>query len=188
MLDVSTFCLSVRLDLIAEVQKAYILSPIIAESTKLATDLILGIGWDVRVYIAIIILPVLLIGQFRALKYLVPFSMLANIFIVVVFAITLYYMFNEPLDFSDKPLMTEKISTLPLFFSTVIFAMEGIGAVMPVENEMAKPQHFLGCPGVLNTAMFTVIALYASLGFLGYVRYGDIVKGSVTLNLPPEDL
>lgn len=97
-------------------------------------------------------------------------------------------MFNEPLDFSDKPLMTEKINTLPLFFSTVIFAMEGIGAVMPVENEMAKPQHFLGCPGVLNTAMFTVIALYASLGFLGYVRFGDEVKGSVTLNLPADDL
>ncbi|XP_063705086.1 proton-coupled amino acid transporter-like protein pathetic [Culicoides brevitarsis] len=160
----------------------------IAESTKLATDLILDISWDVRIYIAIIIIPVLLIGQFRSLKYLVPFSMLANIFIVIVFGITLYYMFNEPLVFSDKPLMTSKIATLPLFFSTVIFAMEGIGAVMPVENEMAKPQHFLGCPGVLNTAMFTVIILYASLGFLGYVRFGDEVKGSVTLNLPADDL
>lgn len=97
-------------------------------------------------------------------------------------------MFNVPFDFSDKPLMTSKISTLPLFFSTVIFAMEGIGAVMPVENEMAKPQQFLGCPGVLNVSMFTVIILYASLGFFGYVRFGDAVKGSVTLNLPPEDM
>lgn len=62
--------------------------------------------------------------------------------------------------------------------------MEGIGAVMPVENDMKNPQHFLGCPGVLNTAMITVVALYAVIGFFGYVRFGDAVKGSVTLNLP----
>lgn len=62
--------------------------------------------------------------------------------------------------------------------------MEGIGAVMPVENDMKKPQHFLGCPGVLNTAMITVVTLYAVIGFFGYVRFGDEVKGSITLNLP----
>lgn len=62
--------------------------------------------------------------------------------------------------------------------------MEGIGVVMPVENSMKKPQHFLGCPGVLNTAMMTVICLYAGIGFLGYVRYGDAVEASITLNLP----
>lgn len=62
--------------------------------------------------------------------------------------------------------------------------MEGIGVVMPVENAMKKPQHFLGCPGVLNVAMITVIVLYAVIGFFGYVRYGNDVKGSVTMNLP----
>lgn len=68
--------------------------------------------------------------------------------------------------------------------STVIFAMEGIGVVMPVENSMKKPQHFLGCPGVLNTAMITVVVLYAVIGFFGYVRYDDKVEGSITMNLP----
>lgn len=62
--------------------------------------------------------------------------------------------------------------------------MEGIGVVMPVENTMKKPQHFLGCPGVLNIAMITVITLYTVIGFFGYVRYGNDVKGSVTMNLP----
>lgn len=61
--------------------------------------------------------------------------------------------------------------------------MEGIGVVMPVENSMRKPQHFLGCPGVLNTAMITVMCLYAVIGFLGYVRFGDAVEPSITLNL-----
>lgn len=55
---------------------------------------------------------------------------------------------------------------------------------MPVENSMRKPEQFLGCPGVLNTAMGTVVCLYAIIGFLGYVRYGDNVEASITLNLP----
>lgn len=66
--------------------------------------------------------------------------------------------------------------------------MEGIGAVMPVENEMKNPKRFLGCPGVLNTAMVTVIALYGSLGFFGYIRFGEKIEGSITLNLPKEDI
>ena len=65
--------------------------------------------------------------------------------------------------------------------------MEGIGAVMPVENSMMKPQHFLGCPGVLNTAMGTVIVLYAIIGFFGYIRYGSLIQGSITLNLPTSE-
>lgn len=71
-----------------------------------------------------------------------------------------------------------------IYYSTVIFAMEGIGVVMPVENSMKKPQHFLGCPGVLNCAMLIVIILYTIIGFFGYWCYGHEVKGSITENLP----
>ncbi|CAD7012211.1 proton-coupled amino acid transporter-like protein pathetic [Ceratitis capitata] len=139
-----------------------------------------------RYYIALTIIPCLLIGQIRNLKWLVPFSAIANVFIVITFGIVLYYLFNEPLVFSDKPLVAN-ISKIPLFFSTVIFAMEGIGSVMPVENSMKKPQQFLGCPGVLNVSMVIVVVLYATLGFFGYVRYGNGVKGSITLNLEKGD-
>lgn len=154
----------------------------IASSFQSVINYDFQIDWNIRVYIAMTIIPILFIGQIRNLKYLVPFSAMANIFIVIVFGITLYYMFNEPLKFSDKPLFSSW-SQIPLFFATVIFAMEGIGAVMPVENSMKSPQHFLGCPGVLNTAMGTVIVLYTVIGFFGYVKYGDKVLGSITLNL-----
>ncbi|XP_017477887.1 PREDICTED: proton-coupled amino acid transporter-like protein pathetic [Rhagoletis zephyria] len=141
-----------------------------------------GLEWNKRIYIALTLIPCLFIGQIRTLKLLVPFSAMANVFIVVTFGIVLYYLFNEPLVFSDKPLIAQA-TKIPLYFATVIFAMEGIGAVMPVENSMKKPQQFLGCPGVLNTAMIVVVSLYATIGFLGYVRYGDKVEGSITLNL-----
>lgn len=65
--------------------------------------------------------------------------------------------------------------------------MEGVGVVMPVENSMKKPQHFLGCPSVLIAAMSVIVFLYSTLGLFGYFRYGDILRGSITLNLPTEE-
>lgn len=59
---------------------------------------------------------------------------------------------------------------------------------MPVENSMKNPQHFLGCPGVLNCAMSVVVILYAVIGFFGYLKYGDATEGSVTLNLPVDEV
>lgn len=60
--------------------------------------------------------------------------------------------------------------------------------VMPIENEMTKPQHFLGCPGVLNIAMTAVVMLYGFVGFSGYLAFGDDVRGSLTLNLPEKEV
>lgn len=66
--------------------------------------------------------------------------------------------------------------------------MEGIGTIMPIENSMKKPTHFLGCPGVLSGAMVTVTTLYTLVGFVGYARYGDAVKATITSNLPEGNL
>ncbi|GBP51894.1 Proton-coupled amino acid transporter-like protein pathetic [Eumeta japonica] len=66
--------------------------------------------------------------------------------------------------------------------------MEGINVVMPVENEMARPDHFLGCPGILNVTMIFVALLYGVVGMMGYLRFGEDVQGNVVLNLPEEDI
>lgn len=66
--------------------------------------------------------------------------------------------------------------------------MEGIGVVMPIENEMVQPSHFLGCPGVLNIAMSAIAVLYGFVGFSGYLQFGEEVRGSLTLNLPQEEM
>lgn len=62
--------------------------------------------------------------------------------------------------------------------------MEGIGAVMPVENSMEKPGEFLGKPSVLLIAMIVVTVLYTIMGVLGFIRFGGDIRGSITLNLP----
>lgn len=76
---------------------------------------------------------------------------------------------------------------IPSFFSTVLFAMEGIGTIMPVENSMVEPT-FLGCPGVLNSAMSAVVCLYTAIGFFGYYRYGDATEDTISKNLPSGEM
>lgn len=49
---------------------------------------------------------------------------------------------------------------------------------------MKTPKNFGGWFGVLNIGMFFVVILYVGLGMVGYWRYGDDVKPSITLNFP----
>ncbi|KAF4525842.1 hypothetical protein B566_EDAN011547 [Ephemera danica] len=95
-------------------------------------------------------------------------------------------------DLLDLPAPAERpqfstVAQLPLFFGTAIFALEGIGVVMPLENNMKTPTHFIGCPGVLNIGMAFVVTLYSCVGFFGYLKYGDDTEGSITLNLPTDE-
>lgn len=53
---------------------------------------------------------------------------------------------------------------------------------------MAKPQHFLGCPSVLNITMSIVIFLYTTVGVFGYLAYGDKTQAIITLNLEIGDV
>lgn len=58
---------------------------------------------------------------------------------------------------------------------------------MPIENNMDKPQHFLGKPSILLIAMGFVTVLYTLTGLLGYIRFGNEIRGSITLNLPTDE-
>lgn len=59
---------------------------------------------------------------------------------------------------------------------------------MPLENEMKTPKSFGSTFGVLNVGMTTIIFLYLGMGLLGYLAYGNAVEGTITLNLPKEDV
>ena len=76
---------------------------------------------------------------------------------------------------------------LPLYFGTAIYAFEGIGVVLPLENKMKRPNDLKGWNGVLNTSMVIVSCLYIAVGFFGYLKYGDNVDASITLNMPVEE-
>lgn len=102
-------------------------------------------------------------------------------------AITFHYMLQD-LPRTDTVHGFATWGQLPLYFGTAIYAFEGIGVVLPLENNMKTPQDFGGATGVLNTGMVIVACLYTAVGFFGYLKYGDAVSGSITLNLPPNDM
>lgn len=161
---------------------------IIATNFKQIGDHYYGSEIDLRVIIAGMLLPLILLCYIPNLKYLAPVSMVANALMGVGLAITFYYLVDQLPAPSARPMIAESIYTLPAFFSITIFAMEAIGVVMPLENAMKTPQNFVGICGVLNRGMSGVTLVYILLGFLGYLRYGNDTKGSITLNLPVEEM
>lgn len=62
--------------------------------------------------------------------------------------------------------------------------------MLPIVNSMKHPQQFLGfqCPNVLNTGMIINAFLFASIGFFGYICYGETVQSNIVMNLPKEHL
>ncbi|XP_048515661.1 proton-coupled amino acid transporter 1 isoform X2 [Athalia rosae] len=142
-----------------------------------------GVEWDVHLHMAIVLIPILLTTWIRNLKYLVPVSSLANLLMIGGYCCTIYMMSEDlpPIDKDRK--YVASWNTLPLFFGTVIYSFEGISLVLPLKNEMKKPSNFDKPLGVLNVGMVIVSIMFVSTGFLAYLKYGDNIQGSVTLNL-----
>lgn len=160
----------------------------VAKNVKQVVEQYVDFQMDQRLYILLSVAPLILINLIRNLKHLAPLSVAANFLMAVGVGITMYYIFNDLPSISERPAVAE-LHRLPMFFGTVIFALEGIGVVMSLENNMKNPSHFIGCPGVLNFGMAFVVSLYALVGFLGYLKYGEATNvGSITLNLPEDEL
>jgi solute carrier family 36 (proton-coupled amino acid transporter) len=138
-------------------------------------------------------LPLLAINCLRNLKVLAPFStlgkpfrrlsshwllysemyydiflILANILTFIGIICVLYYVFQDLPEISNRA-MFAPIERFPLYFGTVLFALEAVGVVIALENNMEQPKSFGGTFGVLNVGMMIVTFLYGFVGFFGYI-------------------
>lgn len=143
--------------------------------------------WNLYIRIILILLPLLLLSLITNLKHLVPFSTLANLFMGTGFGLTLYYIFQDLPDIRELR-YTGELSKLPLCIGSAIYAFEGIALVLPLKNIMKNPRGFDRPLGVLNIGMIFIAIIFTSFGLLGYWRWGDKVKDSMTLNLPEEEM
>lgn len=160
---------------------AYIL--IIAGNVEQIVKHYFQVTFDIRIYVMIILVPITLISYVPNYKYLAPVSMLANILCAAGLCITVYYLVRDLGPISNVE-MARSIGGLPSFLAITIFAIEAIGIIMPLENNMKNPRKMLGSFGVMNRGAIIASTVYVAIGFLGYWQYGEGTSDNVTVNLP----
>jgi len=133
-----------------------------------------------RVIMSILVIPFCALSSIRNLDHLAPFSAVANLATGISVAFIFSYLIPHSQDTSEFP-KVQSFKNFALFFGAACFSFEGISVVLPLENNIDKPEDF---PFVLNIGMCFVTVLYITMGVLGYRTFGDSICGSVTLNLP----
>ncbi|XP_017020751.1 glutamate transporter polyphemus-like [Drosophila kikkawai] len=144
--------------------------------------------WDVRIFIAVVGLLLIPIFLIRSLKWLVPFNLAAMVFIYSGFLVMFYYLFSGLPSLSERDIVFGKVENIGLFFGIALFAVSSVGVMIAIEAKMAKPETYLGWFGVLDLAIIVVLISYTLFGFFGYWRYGDKLQGSISLNLPTDEI
>uniref|UniRef100_A0A672FWL5 Solute carrier family 36 member 1 n=1 Tax=Salarias fasciatus TaxID=181472 RepID=A0A672FWL5_SALFA len=137
-------------------------------------------SFDSRLYMLCFLPAFILLVFTPNLKFLAPLSLVANLMMTASLVLIYFYSLTN----ITYPINLPKVGRAkdyPLFFGTAIFAFEGIGVVLPLENKMQRPHTFTL---VLYLGMGIVTFLYISLGTIGYMCFGDDIGGSITLNLP----
>ncbi|KAH8260450.1 hypothetical protein KR038_000351 [Drosophila bunnanda] len=142
---------------------------------------------DVRLYMALLLPPLILTFITRQFNHIVTFSFISNLMIAIGFLITLSYMIQDLPEFSEL-LPSQSLKRLPLVFGTILFSIESVGVMFVIRRKMRTPKDLLGTCGVLNRGMVVVILFYAGFGFLGYWHYGQDTASSVLHNLPIDEI
>ncbi|XP_030379956.1 proton-coupled amino acid transporter 4-like [Scaptodrosophila lebanonensis] len=148
-----------------------------------------GIDISMSMVMLIALLPAMIPSLMTNLKYISPISLLANVALLFGLIATLSISFQEgPMPSISECHLFTSGAQLSLFFGTALFSYEGIALILPLRNYMREPEQFSSRWGVLNLTMVFITGLFIFTGFVSYMRWGELVEGSITLNLNVEDV
>lgn len=144
----------------------------------------LNILWFTLIQL-IVFLPLSLIRDITKLSLL---ALLANVFILIGL-VTIIYFTGVELFLHNHGQILDTIkfyfneNDFSLFIGVAIFAFEGIGLILPIEQSMIHPDNF---PKVLFKVIMTISAIFIGIGSLGYLTFGEKVETVIILNLPQD--
>ncbi|OBA20975.1 hypothetical protein METBIDRAFT_78080 [Metschnikowia bicuspidata var. bicuspidata NRRL YB-4993] len=141
--------------------------------------------WNIVWFIALeacVLTPLSLVRDITRLSLL---ALLANVFIMVGLVTIVCFTAMELLGNSLQPgpgvhYLFNK-DEFSLFVGVAIFAFEGIGLIIPIQESMIYPDHF---PRVLRSVVLTISTIFVFVGGLGYLTFGDKIDTVILLNLP----
>lgn len=134
-----------------------------------------------------IVTPLSLIRDITKLSLL---AVLANFFIFTGLVAVLYFICHEWLitngrHFGPNIEYFFNESEFSLFIGVAIFAFEGIGLIIPIQESMIYPNNF---PRVLGQVILTITIVFVIIGSLGYLTFGDHINTVILLNLPQDSI
>ncbi|XP_045457288.1 proton-coupled amino acid transporter-like protein pathetic [Melitaea cinxia] len=153
---------------------------IIAKTLKEVLEATSSWRTSITIYILIVTVPLIAICLIRSLKYLAPFSLVADLFMAICVLTTMYYSLAKASDIKDRPAW-KSIHGFFNMLGVCIYSVNGIGVALPIENNMRKPQYF---NIVLQCGMPVVVSFVTIVGFFGYWAWGENCRSPFTINMP----
>ncbi|XP_026742132.1 proton-coupled amino acid transporter-like protein CG1139 [Trichoplusia ni] len=158
----------------------------VSENVKQVLDFY-GIEYSLRMIIVFVFPPLLLLSMIKDLKLLSPVSSTANITTLLGIILVFFYLIQDDVEIDARKFSPKGVFEVPVFIGITLFALEAVGVVLALEYNMENPKDFTGLFGLFSIGMAIIVAIFCVLGVFGYLKYGDEVKASITLNLPLED-
>jgi len=170
------------------------------------TNGLMQIAW-----MAICAPPLILICMLRSLRRLAPFSMLSLTLFIYSFlvgtrrtraiarpprphdrptvplthrtlhAVVVYGALSPLFAKDDVRAAPNDWGSFPIFIAMSIYAFEGIGLVLPLENAARNKQGF---PLLYSTGLGMVATLNTAFGIFGYISFGAAIETVALLNVP----
>jgi len=126
--------------------------------------------------------PILsLLVQFRDMKKLSPFSLVADVANLMGLSCVIFQDF-EYYTHSDA-IKTVDFAGMVYVTSVCIYSLEGVGLILPLESSCANREGF---PKLLKQVIFGITLLMCFFGTCGYVAFGDATISPISLNLQGE--
>uniref|UniRef100_A0A914H2P8 Protein kinase domain-containing protein n=1 Tax=Globodera rostochiensis TaxID=31243 RepID=A0A914H2P8_GLORO len=139
-------------------------------------------------WLLLIFLPMVILNSILSVEVLSTLCIIGNVLTLLSLAVILYTLVEESHLRIDGYKLDFMVEDLPSAVGSIMLVCLTQALVLPLENKIKKPRQMLGPFGVLSCGISISVLIYATVGFLGYLAYGENVEPRITKNLPQHQI